>query len=1219
MVLLKRLSDAQADGDRVLAVIKGSAVNQDGRSNGLTAPNSLSQQAVITAALANAGIAPAAVDVVEAHGTGTPLGDPIEVEALAAVFGPTTGRVTALGSVKANIGHTEGASGVAGLIKSVLSLRAGEVAPMVHFRTLNPHISLAGTPLTIPTEVSPWPNSGGERVAGISSFGWSGTNAHVVIAEAPAPGDIHDDVHSDQPGDRVLVLPISARSDGALHDLAAAHRALLSATSSHDAVLDICATAALRRSHHDHRLVAIGRSGAELVDALDAHLAGHEHRGLSAGVDLHRASLLVFVFPGQGSQWAGMARDLMAHEPVFRAAVDRCHDAMAPFVEWSLVDVLSDPTGARLDEIDIVQPALFAMQVALVALWQSLGVTPDAVVGHSMGEVAAAYAAGSLSLDDAARVICVRSRLLRSISGRGAMAVVDLDDVDAGAAIAGFEDRLSIAVRNSRTSTVLSGDPDAARRGAGAISSKRARSVAASTSTSRRTARRSTCCSTISSPRSPPSARVPQRCRSCRRSPPTSPMGATSTATTGLATSVNRCASPSRSRRSSPTGTLGSSRSDRTRCSSARSASRWSWPSPTASSWRRCIAIPTARWMCVPRSGALHSNGLSIDWAHVQPARRPADLPAYPWQRERHWLDEPDGGGVRRGAPVDALLGWRVPIADADTVQVWENRLTPHDLATVTGGDVEGFSAAVLVELLLRAAALLGSSGLRDVQLDPPVHLAGAATTVQVVADLRPDDTVLSVHTIAGARRQRLAQACIPTRSAAPAAVGSPLSTSGLPASAGRARALAAALQHVCALAADGGDRFTIVSIGAIDAPAGAAHDDALLECRLALAAPVGTRATTRAAGLELVSQQGAPVCTATEVVVQLAELAEMSIGEMVHEVTWRSAPAATLERSTPVTRWVVATADGSPMDALCRELGGAGLLQLGGVVPIDDALAAAAGSAPGEHLGVVFVASGAPATPDSTPDAVPDATAMAWTQVAHVAAVLRLAAAMDRRGDSTLWVATSGAHCVVPGDLAPGFADTTLWGAGRAIGEELPHLWGGCIELDGSLSQAAESLAHELTHVAEGGPVEGEVALRGDQRFVARLVPATLASSTPLRLGADSTTLLTGAFGAVGREVARWLVEEGARRLLLVGRTALAATRPVVAARPRLPGGTTRRLRAGAGEPRRRGPRRCDRRRRRTCAARLPRRVPFRRLASGAGGVPRGSPVRRRTHRRCE
>ncbi|MDO9176096.1 MAG: beta-ketoacyl synthase N-terminal-like domain-containing protein, partial [Actinomycetota bacterium] len=269
-VLLKRLSDAVADGDRVLAVFKGSAVNQDGRSNGLTAPNSLSQQAVITAALANAGVAASAVDVVEAHGTGTPLGDPIEVEALAAVFGPASGgRVTALGSVKANIGHTEGASGVAALIKTVLSLRAGEVAPMVHFRSLNPHISLAGTPLTIPTDVAPWPGDGTQRVAGVSSFGWSGTNAHVVIAQAPTPEQA-----AEEPADgQALVLPISARSAGALHDLASSYRALL-AGGSRVAALDICATAALRRSHHDHRLVVTGRSAAELVEALDARLAG---------------------------------------------------------------------------------------------------------------------------------------------------------------------------------------------------------------------------------------------------------------------------------------------------------------------------------------------------------------------------------------------------------------------------------------------------------------------------------------------------------------------------------------------------------------------------------------------------------------------------------------------------------------------------------------------------------------------------------------------------------------------------------------------------------------------------------------------------------------------------------------------------------------------------------------------------------------------------------
>ncbi len=459
MVFLKRLSDAQAAGDPILAVIRGSATNQDGRSNGLTAPNGPSQVAVLRAALADAGLQPAAIGFVEAHGTGTALGDPIEIEALAEVHGAPAdpGQRVLLGSLKANMGHLEGAAGVVGLIKAVLTLQHGEVPPQLHFRSLNPHISLDGTPFEIPTTLRPWPAGDRPRHAGVSSFGWSGTNAHVVLGEAPPLAVPAPAATGAAAGAHLLVL--SAQTPAALRDLAAAWLPLLDGDAA--TVQNLCAGAALRRDHHAWRLAAAAQDGAGLHAALAAFARGEPHPGLVVGErEAQEPPPVAFVFPGQGAQWPGMARKLLRDEPLFAAAIERCEAAMAPFVSWSLRQKLS-AEPLQLDESDVIQPMLFAIQVALAALWQSWGIAPAAVVGHSMGEVAAAHVAGALSLEDAARIICVRSKLMLQMSGKGAMAAVGLPQAEAEALLAGREALLAVAVSNSPRSTVLSGDPAA--------------------------------------------------------------------------------------------------------------------------------------------------------------------------------------------------------------------------------------------------------------------------------------------------------------------------------------------------------------------------------------------------------------------------------------------------------------------------------------------------------------------------------------------------------------------------------------------------------------------------------------------------------------------------------------------------------------------------------------------------------------------------------------
>ncbi|HET7153785.1 MAG TPA: type I polyketide synthase, partial [Hyphomicrobiaceae bacterium] len=452
IVVLKRLSDAMRDRDTILGVIRGSAINHDGRSNGLTAPNGAAQEAVIRAALENAGIQPDRVGFVEAHGTGTPLGDEIELQTLATTLGRrrTAQHPLIVGSVKTNFGHLEAASGVAALIKAVLAIRYGEIPPHLHFTSPNPDLPWEDLRLEVPVQLTSWPKGYAERIAGVSNFGISGTNAHIVLAEAPAAAEPAP--QTEQP----CLLAFSARHADALRALAQAYRSKLQQPSTHNALSDVCYTAGVRRSHYEHRVALLGSSEQEIDARLAAFLQGESSPDMWTGVSSPAEPRKVaFVFPGQGGQWAGMGRQLLESEPVFRDAIERCDRAMRPFVDWSLLGALSQDEWER---IDIIQPAVFAIQTALATLWRAWGIVPDAVVGHSMGEVAAAHVAGILSLDDAARIICRRSALLRRLSGRGAMAIVELSLEEAQALLAGYQQRVSVAVSNSSRSTVLSGD-----------------------------------------------------------------------------------------------------------------------------------------------------------------------------------------------------------------------------------------------------------------------------------------------------------------------------------------------------------------------------------------------------------------------------------------------------------------------------------------------------------------------------------------------------------------------------------------------------------------------------------------------------------------------------------------------------------------------------------------------------------------------------------------
>jgi acyl transferase domain-containing protein/acyl carrier protein len=461
VVVLKRLSDAMRDRDRVLAVVRGSAVNHGGRGGGFSQPNVHAQQLLLREALATSQTLPSQVSYLEAHGTGTPLGDPIEVRAATAVLsaGRTPETPLMMGSVKTNLGHLEAAAGVAGVIKVALALQHQQIPPHLNFKSLSPHINLDAIPARIPTELTPWQPMQGRRIAGVSAFGLAGTNAHIILEEAPSPAEMA----AQEPGEvqeeaREELLVLTARSEQALTALASAYVDHLRATDT--PLRDLAAAAGTRRAHHEYRLAVMGSTPTEMIDGLEAFRRGASHPGIVTGAsEAGKRPRIVFVFPGQGSQWLGMGRELYAREPVFRRALEQCDEAMRPHTDWRLLDALQAAEAPQ--RIDVVQPLLFAMSVSLGALWRSWGIEPDAVVGHSMGEVAAACVSGALSLEDAARVICLRSRLMREVAGRGAMAVVELGADELREWLAPFDGALSLAVCNSPRSSVVSGDSQA--------------------------------------------------------------------------------------------------------------------------------------------------------------------------------------------------------------------------------------------------------------------------------------------------------------------------------------------------------------------------------------------------------------------------------------------------------------------------------------------------------------------------------------------------------------------------------------------------------------------------------------------------------------------------------------------------------------------------------------------------------------------------------------
>lgn len=454
VVVLKRLTDARAAGDRILALIRGSAVNQDGPSSGFTVPHGPSQQMLIREALAQAKLDPVQINYLEAHGTGTSLGDPIEVQAAAAVLG--AGRVPdhplLIGSVKTNVGHLESAAGMAGFMKAVLALECGVIPPHLHFHTPNPHIPWADLPVAVTTSRMPWPSSAGERYAAVSSFGASGTNAHVILQDVPRTA--RSPIESNRP---VHLLTLSARTEQALRQLAGRYAEAFEVDSALD-IGDVAFSVHTTRSHMRHRLAVPVETATDACRCLRGFCHGKQDDAVLTGkAKSSRPPKLAFLLTGQGSQYAGMGRDLFLSQPVFHETIERCNAALKSSLDRSLVSILYSDSQSLIDETGYTQPVLFAFEMALAELWKSWGIQPDWVMGHSLGEYTAACLAGVFTLEDGLKLVAARARLMQALPHDGGMVAVLADEERVSAAIQPFRRDVSIAAINGPQSVVISG------------------------------------------------------------------------------------------------------------------------------------------------------------------------------------------------------------------------------------------------------------------------------------------------------------------------------------------------------------------------------------------------------------------------------------------------------------------------------------------------------------------------------------------------------------------------------------------------------------------------------------------------------------------------------------------------------------------------------------------------------------------------------------------
>ncbi|WP_067833275.1 type I polyketide synthase, partial [Actinomadura kijaniata] len=1102
LLLVERLSDAQRNGHRVLAVVRGSAVNQDGASNGLTAPNGPSQQRVIRQALANAGLAPAEVDAVEAHGTGTRLGDPIEANALLTTYGQDRDRPLWLGSIKSNIGHTQAAAGVAGIIKMVQAMRHGVLPRTLHVDEPTPHVDWDAGRVELLTDNHDWPELDRPRRAAVSSFGISGTNAHVILEQAPKPKPepAEPEEHTGP-----MAWLLSARNETALRDQA---KRLLEHLKA-DPDLDPAAVAATlaTRTAFPHRAAVIGSTLDEAVAGLRALSADTPAANLVQGRETPGKT--VFVFPGQGSQWAGMGLELMESSPVFAEHLRACEQALRPHTGWALTDVLGDE--AALERVDVVQPALFSIMVSLARLWQHHGVHPDAVIGHSQGEIAAAHIAGALTLADAAKIVALRSQAIHTLAGNGAMAAIPLP-----AHQIPTSNGISIAAINSPTTTIVSGDTDAvaslvaAHPGAKTIPVDYAShsphvqplqeqiltALADITPTTPDIPIHSTVGDITTN--TPFDARYwYDNLRNTVQFHPT----LTTLLNTGHTRFIEISAHP----------VLTSPIQDN--------------PDAIAiGTLRRNHGTPT---QLLHALATAHTHGITTNPLHPTSPHTP--LPTYPFQHQRYWLTPtttPQPGHTTTGHPlvsgVVELPGSQGLVLTGRISTATHPWLADHAvLGTVL------LPGAALVDVTLHAGARVGCARIDDLVLDHPLVLPE-----QGAADLRvqvngPDEDgrrAFTVHSLPGGAQDAdwvcnatglLAPATTPTASgggAWPPPTAAPLPVKDLyERLADGGYDYGPVFQGLQAAWRDGDVLYAEVRLPDDTDPTGFAVHPALLDAALhvRLAADPGGVAD----GLRLpfswseVTVTGGDV-RALRVRMSLAD--QSTIGLVGMDAEGRPAVTVGSLALRPVDPARLAAPQASPLNVgwtrpdpaaprpVEAVLLGADVFATG--LPVRAGLAdVLAGPAPVPEAVVAVLAA----------DGGADPVARAHSLVERALALVREWLAEERAADSRLVVLTRGAVAAVPDDEITDLPAAAVWGLVRSAQAEHPGRFV-LADLDGS-EASARSLAEALALD------EPQVALRDGEPLVARLArtaPAPLADGP---FDPDGTVLVTGGTGALG------------------------------------------------------------------------------------------------------
>ncbi|MFF7993529.1 amino acid adenylation domain-containing protein [Kitasatospora xanthocidica] len=1194
VVVLKRLADARRDGDPVHAVILGSGVNQDGRTNGITVPSADAQVTLIERVCAEAGLQPGSLQYVEAHGTSTPVGDPIEAAALGRVLGigRRSGDRCYVGSVKTNIGHTEAAAGVAGLIKTALALKHRRIPPHLNLERPNPGIDLAALPFEIPTEPVDWPEHRGPARAGVNSFGFGGTNAHVLLEEPPRPGPalpVAEPVRT--------VLPLSTKDAAGLPELAEAVRQELAAGAS---LTDVGHTLAHRRQHLPERLAVAYSTRQDLDEALAAYARGEEHPQVVQGrARERRQRRLAWVFTGMGPQWWGMGRGLYESEPVYREAVRAVDREVRAQAGWSLTEELGrDEADSRMAETWLAQPANFAVQVGLSALWRSHGLRPDAVVGHSTGEVAAFHEAGVYDLADAVRVVLARSRLQQRLAGTGGMLAVGLPEAEAERRIRPYRTRISLGAVNSPSAVTLAGDTEAL----GELAEELTRQGVFARHLDVEVPYHSMRMDPIRDELTAALAVIkPQRAR----------LPLYLTGREGLAKGPEldggywweNVRNPVRFRAAvermaedghtlflelGPHPVLGHAIRE---CAER---------AHTLPSIRRGQDEP-ARFT---RSLAeLHTLGVELGWDALHPAGRPVPLPGYPWRRDRYWVEPGPVAQVRLGRVDHPLLGRRTASAQPG----WTTTLDPERLPYLTDHRIEGqvvFPAAGYLEMAAQAVrALTGGTEvvLAEVELNRALFLS-ETEPVRVQLGYAPEDARFTVAatpnggepSVHAGGRVRTGQ----RRSYGPAldvtlphAHGDHLDGPDCYRRlAERGYDYGPAFQAVAEVWAGPGQALARIRPTAGLGPDAAGHHlhpvllDACFQTLLTttLHAPEGgsvrlpvsieevrldeigdrplwAHATvTRDSGEELVgdialyAEDGTPLGRITGFRVADVAQAPASVGlatidGWLTEVAWTQAPAPTADE--PLGDLLLLADQGGLAErlaALAAERGARCHLvrpgpeyrhdeQASTVRPdsAEDVRRLLADLGPGYRTAVHLWNLDLPALDATTPDRLDGlATLGAYSLIALAQA---LPAALP---DARLHIVTRGTQPAAPGERVEPLG-APAWGIGRVLWQqELVAQRGSLIDLDPAVEAAgqAEALLAELT-----ARDEQEIALRSGRRLTSRLRPAE-GLTRPLLpvLRPDGSYLVTGAFGALGRLLCRTLVKRGARRLILVGRTAL-------------------------------------------------------------------------------